>query len=277
MKFFNTLLLTLIVIIFAAACGNLPEEGQNITIGDNTQNNPDLVQNLPGPYIGDGDSQNYSYMATLKTLDAYAQGTKGHSMLSNYFGNNDPYYARNHNNFFDWTQEDFLHGYAENNIQIIPSNGINATKGSVRFPHSYHQDIARYTDLIGNCTTNCHTRFKEKDTKPFQVSPGSAGNPTGSKIVFSQKVQVGDSTYKNPAHNFCWTCHANLPTPTRAPHGLIVTKDGVTHQPNGTCSTCHFYNVGDIVEPTPDPRPVADRNTYEPQRENHFNNKAPLP
>lgn len=287
MKFFNTLLLTLIVIIFAAACGNLPEEGQNVTAGNsNGVTDADIQPTLTGPYIGEGSSQDYSYMATLKTNPAYAQGTSGHSMLANYFDKGDAYYNTYHNNWFDWTQRDHNHQFMEDNIQVVPSlNGANATKGGVRFPHSYHQDISKYTNLIGNCTTNCHTRFVDKDTKPYQVAPpctnavpSSECKTTHSKIVFPKKIQVGDSSYNNPAHNFCWSCHANLPTPTRAPHGLIVTNDGVTHQPNGSCSTCHYYPVGDINEPVADSRTKADQNKFgaDGTRENILP-KEPLP
>ena len=204
MKFFNTLLLTLIVIIFAAACGNLSEEGQNVTAGNsNGLTDADIQPTLSGPYIGDGDSQNYSYLAQLPTLSrAYDNGTSGHPFLKDYFGKGDAYYNSYHNNWFDWTQRDHNHGFMEDNIQVVPSlGGTNATKGSVRFPHSYHQDISKYTDLIGNCTTNCHTRYVDRDTKPYQVAPpcNTARDPnavcttqTHSKIVFKQKIQVGD-------------------------------------------------------------------------------------
>lgn len=291
MKIFKNLLLTLSVMMLAAACGNLPEEGQNVTAGNsNGVTDADIQPTLSGPYIGEGSSQDYSYMAQLPTLSAaYDNGTSGHPFLKDYFGKGDANYYSYHNNWFDWTQRDHHHGFMEDNIQVVPSlGGTNATKGSVRFPHSYHQDISKYTDLIGNCTTNCHTRYVDRETKPFQVAPpcNTANNPnavcttqTHSKIVFKQKIQVGDSGYNNPAHNFCWSCHANLPTPSRAPHGLIVTNDGVTHQPNGSCSTCHYYPVGDINEPVADSRTKADADIYgiEGARENNFGTKAPLP
>ena len=167
-------------------------------------------------------------------------------------------------------------------------NGTNATKSGVRFPHSYHQDIAKYTDLIGNCTTNCHIRYDNATENPFAVSPGNANKgATHSKIVFRNKIQVGDSSYQtNTAHDFCWSCHANLPEPTRAPHGYIVTSDNVTHQPNGSCSQCHYWPLNSIAEPGKgaavdwvDGQGKADVQFYgRPDvRENHFSNKEDLP
>ena len=238
-------------------------------------------------------------------------------MLKNYFNKGQAAYNRIHNNWFDWNSID-VHGYAENNQQILPDengvHGTNATKNGVRFPHTYHQDIAKYTDLIGNCTTNCHIRFRDAKTTPYKVSPpcgamkeGENGEhvlPAGetswdeykakcqdpanqkhSKIVFDRKIQVGDSSYQtNKAHDFCWSCHANLPEPTRAPHGFIVTSDGVSHQPNGNCSTCHFWEINDMREPSTtngmqtDASGTADVQFYgRPDvRENYLGGKADL-
>lgn len=276
MNILKTLLLTLGITLLVSACAE-------DTIGDNGSTNISGVDTRPtlsGPYIGDNNSQNYEYMKELAALPAYANGTSGHSMLKNYFGRGDAYYNRYHNNWFDWTQRDHNHGFVEDNIQVVPAElGANATKNGVRFPHSYHQDIAKYTDLIGNCTTNCHIRYDSKATKPFTVAPGNPDiGATHSKIVFNKKIQVGDSSYNNPAHNFCWTCHANLPKPTRAPHGFIITKDNVTHEPNGNCSKCHYYTLGDITEPAADTRAKADVQYYgRPDiRENNFGTKLPL-
>lgn len=299
MNILKTLLLVFGISFLVSACAE-------DTIGDNGSSAGlvDTRPTLEGPYIGDNStygngSQDYSYMKELETKPNYANGTSGHPMLENYFNRGHHYYSSIHNNWFDWTQKD-VHGEVENNIQIVPDmGGTNPTKNGVRFPHSYHQDIARYTDLIGNCTTNCHTRFINAQTKPYNVAPPCAQgaepgdpscNPTKSKIVFASKVQVGDSSYNNPAHNFCWTCHANLPKPARAPHGFIVTTnaDGTTtsHQPNGNCSNCHYWTFGSISEPghgdlanVLDGQAKADANFYgRPDvRENHFGNKADLP
>ena len=299
MNILKTLLLVFGISFLVSACAE-------DTIGDNGSSAGlvDTRPTLEGPYIGENStygngSQDYSYMKELETKPNYANGTSGHPMLENYFNRGHHYYSSIHNNWFDWTQKD-VHGEVENNIQIVPDmGGKNPTKNGVRFPHSYHQDIARYTDLIGNCTTNCHTRFINAQTKPYNVAPPCAQGaepgdpscvPTKSKIVFASKVQVGDSSYNNPAHNFCWTCHANLPKPARAPHGFIVTTnaDGTTtsHQPNGNCSNCHYWTFGSISEPghgdlanVLDGQAKADALFYgRPDvRENHFGKKADLP
>lgn len=299
MNILKTLLLVFGISFLVSACAE-------DTIGDNGSSAGlvDTRPTLTGPYIGENStygngSQDYSYMKELETKPNYANGTSGHPMLENYFNRGHHYYSSIHNNWFDWTQKD-VHGEVENNIQIVPDmGGTNPTKNGVRFPHSYHQDIARYTDLIGNCTTNCHTRFINAQTKPYNVAPPCAQGaepgdpscvPTKSKIVFASKVQVGDSSYNNPAHNFCWTCHANLPKPARAPHGFIVTTnaDGTTtsHQPNGNCSNCHYWTFGSISEPghgdlanVLDGQAKADGQYYgRPDiRENYFGDKADLP
>lgn len=320
MNILKTVLLVFGVSLLVSACAE-------DTIGNNGSAgsvDAKVAPTLEGPYIGDNStygngSQDYAYMKTLAdNVSAYANGTKGHPMLANYFNKDQAAYNRIHNNWFDWNSID-VHGYAENNQQILPDengvHGTNATKNGVRFPHTYHQDIAKYTDLIGNCTTNCHIRYTYADTKPFQVSPpckpmkeGEDGqhllpngvsswedydaicnapdNQTHSKIVFRNKIQVGDSSYKtNTAHDFCWSCHANLPEPTRAPHGFIVTSDGVSHQPNGSCSHCHYWEINDMREPSTtngmqtDASGAADVQFYgRPDvREDYFKKKAPLP
>ena len=320
MNILKTVLLVFGVSLLVSACAE-------DTIGNNGSAgsvDAKVAPTLEGPYIGDNStsgngSQDYAYMKTLaENVSAYANGTTGHPMLKNYFNKNKAAYNRIHNNWFDWNSID-VHGYAENNQQILPDengvHGTNATKNGVRFPHTYHQDIARYTDLIGNCTTNCHIRFRDAKTTPYKVSPpcgamkeGENGEhvlPAGetswdeylakcqdpanqkhSKIVFDRKIQVGDSSYQtNKAHDFCWSCHANLPEPTRAPHGFIVTSDGVSHQPNGNCSTCHFWEINDMREPSTtngmqtDASGAADVQFYgRPDvREDYFKKKAPLP
>lgn len=299
MNILKTLLLVFGISFLVSACAE-------DTIGDNGSSAGlvDTRPTLEGPYIGENStygngSQDYEYMKKLAQEENYKNGTQEHPMLKNYFNRSHAAYSSIHNNWFDWTQKD-VHGEVENNIQIVPDmGGKNPTKNGVRFPHSYHQDIARYTDLIGNCTTNCHTRFINAQTKPYNVAPPCAQGaepgdpscvPTKSKIVFASKVQVGDSSYNNPAHNFCWTCHANLPKPARAPHGFIVTTnaDGTTtsHQPNGNCSNCHYWTFGSISEPghgdlanVLDGQGKADALFYgRPDvRENHFGNKPALP
>lgn len=317
MNILKTLLLVFGISFLVSACAE-------DTIGDNGSANStaaNVAPTLAGPYIGDNStykqqgSQDYAYMKDLAALPAYAGGTAEHPMLKNYFNRGHAAYSSIHNNWFDWNSED-VHGYIENNMQILPdANGVqgtNATKQGVRFPHSYHQDIAKYTDLIGNCTTNCHIRYTYAETKPFQVSPPCAAmeehgvlpdgfsswedyyavcqapdNQTHSKIVFRNKIQVGDSSYQtNTAHNFCWSCHANLPSPYRAPHGFIITSDNVSHQPNGSCSHCHYWPLNSMGEPGKgaaadwlDGQGKADALFYgRPDvRENHFGNKADLP
>ena len=315
MNILKTVLLVFGVSLLVSACAE-------DTIGNNGSAgsvDAKVAPTLEGPYIGDNStygngSQDYAYMKTLAdNVSAYDNGTKGHPMLANYFNKGQAAYNRIHNNWFDWNSID-VHGGAENNQQILPDengvHGTNATKNGVRFPHTYHQDIAKYTDLIGNCTTNCHIRFTDAPTLPYNVSPAckpEAGHglpPEGfegtwddyvaqckqnnrhSKIVFRNKIQVGDSSYKtNTAHDFCWSCHANLPEPTRAPHGYIVTSDGVSHQPNGSCSTCHVWGINDMREPSitngmqTDSSGAADAQFYgRPDvREDYFKKKAPLP
>ena len=315
MNILKTVLLAFGISLLVSACAE-DTIGNNGSAGSTAAN---VAPTLAGPYIGENstygnNSQDYSYMKELVTIDPdnYSGGTDGHPMLANYFNRGYAAYSSIHNNWFDWNSID-VHGGAENNMQILPdANGVqgtNATKQGVRFPHSYHQDIAKYTDLIGNCTTNCHIRFTDAPTLPYNVSPACSPeaapgvppatfngtweeyvaqckqNNKHSKIVFDRKVQVGDSSYQtNKAHDFCWSCHANLPYPYRAPHGFIVTSDNVSHQPNGSCSHCHYWPLNSMAEPSKangmvDNQGKADALFYgRPDvRENHFGNKPALP
>lgn len=315
MNILKTLLLAFVISILVSACAADNNDNNNYST---TATPEQLKQTLAGPYIGENstygnNSQDYAYMKELVTMDPdnYSKGTAEHPMLKNYFNRKYAAYSSIHNNWFDWNSID-VHGEAENNIQILPdangNQGTNATKQGVRFPHSYHQDIAKYTDLIGNCTTNCHIRYTDAPTAPFAVSPACtpekapgvqpdgfatweeyvdycSQNNKHSKIVFQHKIQVGDSSYTtNTAHNFCWSCHANLPAPYRAPHGFIVTSDNVSHQPNGSCSHCHYWPLNSMAEPSTangmvDNQGKADVQFYgRPDvRENHFGTKADLP